>query len=297
MKRLLVVLAALSIVAASCSGSDDVVASVNGVDVVRSQVEILASDGSDGSVEADFARFLSAIVTWEAISQAAASEYGIQPSEEEIDARLDELVAAQGPEATLEEYLAQVDASEDGIRQFANQLIIQDAIQEELSEGGDAVTDDIVNDALANNPLDWTVVCASHILVATEDEAVAVVARLDAGEDFATVAREVSTDAGTGPEGGDLGCNSPARYVGAFATAAMEAEIDVVTDPLETEFGYHVLLVTQREVATPEVVRETIESGALDAWFVAVVGDAVVVINEEIGVWVTDPTPQVVAVN
>ena len=301
MKRFLVVLAVLSIVATACGGSDDVVASVNDVDVVRSQVEVLAPDTSDGSVEADFTRFLSVIVTWEAISQAAATDYGIQPTQEEIDARLDELVAGQGQGATLEEYLAQVEASEEGIRQFANQLIIQDAIQEELTGSGDAVTDDVVNDALANNPLDWTVVCVSHILVATEDEAVAVITRLDAGEDFATVASEVSTDTGSGPQGGDLGCNSPAGFVGESATATMEAEIDVVTDPVESEFGYHVLLVTQREEATPEVVREAIEQDALaqavDAWFIAVVDDAVVVINEEIGVWVTDPSPQVVAVN
>jgi parvulin-like peptidyl-prolyl isomerase len=238
---------------------------------------------------------------WEAISQAAANEYGIEPTDEEIDARLDELVAGQGNGATLEEYLAQVDASEEGIRQFANQLIIQDAIQEELTDSDGAVDDDVVNDALANNPLDWTVVCASHILVATEDEAAAVIVRLDAGEDFATVAQEVSTDTGSGSQGGDLGCNSPAGFVEAFAAATMNAEIDVLTEPVETEFGYHVILVSQREEATPEVVREALESNSLsqavDAWFVAVVDDAVVIINEEIGVWVTDPSPQVVSIN
>lgn len=301
MKRLLAVVAALAIVATACGGSDDTVASVNDVDIMRSEVVVLAPDSIDGSIEADFTRYLSVIVMWEAISQAAANEYGIEPTDEEIDARLDELVAGQGNGATLEEYLAQVDASEEGIRQFANQLIIQDAIQQELTDSDGAVDDDVVNDALANNPLDWTVVCASHILVATEDEAAAVIVRLDAGEDFATVAQEVSTDTGSGSQGGDLGCNSPAGFVEAFAAATMNAEIDVLTEPVETEFGYHVILVSQREEATPEVVREALESNSLsqavDAWFVAVVDDAVVIINEEIGVWVTDPSPQVVSIN
>jgi parvulin-like peptidyl-prolyl isomerase len=300
MKRIVVVVAVLSIVAAACAGSDDVVASVNGLDIMRSQVEVLEPESNDNSIEADFTRFLSVIVTWSAISQAAADEYGIEPTDEEIDARLDELVAGQGTGATLEEYLRQVDASEEGIRQFANQLIIQDAIQAELTDPT-AIAQDVISNELLNNRLAWTVVCVSHILVATQDEAVAVITRLEAGEEFSDVATEVSTDTGTGPGGGDLGCSSPTNYVETFASATMEAEIGVVTAPVESEFGYHVILVSQREEATSEVVRETLEQNALvdavDAWFVAVVADAVVVIDDTIGVWVIEPSPQVVGVN
>jgi parvulin-like peptidyl-prolyl isomerase len=290
------VVVVLSIVAAACGGNNEVVASVNGVDIMRSQVEVLEPETSDGSIEADFIRFLSVIVTWNAISQAAADEFGVEPTDQEIDARLVELVAGQGNGATLKEYLRQVDASEEGIRQFANQLIIQDAIRAEFSDPT-AITEDVISNELLNNRLAWTVVCASHILVATEDEAVAVITRLEAGEAFPDVATEVSTDTGTGPEGGDLGCRSPTSYVGTFATATMEAEIDVVTAPVESEVGYHVILVSQREEATPEVVRDALERNAVDAWFVAVVADAVVVIDDMIGVWVIEPSPQVIAVN
>lgn len=297
MKRLLIVLASLSIVATACGGSDDVVASVNGVDVLRSQVEVIEPASGDSAIEADFTQFLSAIVTWEAVSQAAADEFGIEPTDEEIEAKLDELVSAQGEGATLDDYLEQVDASEEGIRMLAAQLVIQDLIREAFADGGVSVTDEVVNGELASNPLGWTVVCSSHVLVPTEDEAVVVIARIESGEDFAAVAREVSTDAGSGPEGGDLGCVSPAGFVPAFATATTEAEIGVVTDPIETEFGYHVILVSQREEATPEIVRETLTAQAVDTWFVAVVADAVVVVNDEIGVWVTEPTPQIVRVS
>lgn len=296
MKRLLIVLAVLSIVATACGGSDDVVASVNGVDVLRSQVEVIEPASGDGAVEADFTQFLSAFLTWEAVSQAAAGEFSIDPTDEEIDAKLDELVAAQGEGATLDGYLDQVDASEEGIRMLAAQLVIQDSIREAFADGGVSVTDDVVNGELANNPLGWTVVCSSHILVATEDEAVAVIARIESGEEFAAVAREVSTDAGSGPEGGDLGCVSPARFDDAFAAGTIDAEIGVVTAPIKTEFGYHIILVSQREEATPEIVREALVAQAVDAWFLAVVADAVVVVNDEIGVWVTEPTPQVVRV-
>lgn len=299
MKRILAAAAALSIVVTACGGSDEVVASVNGEDIARSQVNVLVPDTDDPSAVTDFTRYLSVVIQWEAISQAAAEE-GIEPTDEDVDARLNELVEGQGEGLTLEEYLAEVQASEEGIRLFTEQLVIQDAIQTELAEEG-TVTDDEVNSELASNLLDWTVVCTEHILVGSEEEAIAVQDRLAAGEDFAEVAAEVSTDVASAASGGDLGCNSPASFVDSFAAAALEAEIDVVTEPVESEFGYHLILVTQREVATPEIVRAALENDALasavDAWFLNVLETADVTVDEEIGVWVTDPSPQVLTVN
>jgi foldase protein PrsA len=299
MKRILAAAAAMSIVVAACGGSDEVVASVNGEDITRSQVNVLVPDTDDPSAVTDFTRYLSVVIQWEAISQAAAEE-DIEPTDQEIDARLDELVAGQGEGSTLEAYLEQVQASEGGIRLFTEQLIIQDAVQADLAEEG-TVTDDEVNSELANNLLDWTVVCTSHILVGSEEEAIAVQDRLAAGEDFAVVAAEVSADVASGASGGDLGCNSPSGFVGSFAAATLEAEIDVVTEPVESEFGYHLILVNQREVATPDVVRVGLERDALasavDAWFLGVIEAADVTVDGEIGVWVTDPSPQVLATN
>ncbi len=301
MKRLLAVLVALSIVTAACSGSDAVVASVNGTDIPRSEVEKLVPVADEDGAASDFTRFLSVVIQWRAISLAAASDFGIMPTEDEITMRLDELVAGQAEGATLEEYLAAVDASEEGIREFARQLIIQDGVQARLAETAERIGDDVINAELADSPLDWTVVCASHILVEIEEEALAVAARLDAGEDFATIAQEVSLDPGSGSNGGDLGCTSPGGYVPSFATATMEAELGVPTAPVESEFGFHIILVTQREEATSELVRDALERealvGAVDDWFMGVIESADVTVDDEIGVWVTEPSPQVLSVN
>jgi parvulin-like peptidyl-prolyl isomerase len=301
MKRLLAVLVALTIVAAACGGSDEVVASVNGMDIPRSDVEKLATAADEDGAASEFTRLLTVVIQWRAISQAAVSDFGINPTKDEISIRLDELVAGQAEGATLEEYLAAVDASEEGIREFARQLLIQDGVQAQLAETAEPIGDDAINAELANSPLDWTVVCASHILVETEEEAVAAAARLDAGEDFATVAQDVSLDPGSGPNGGDLGCSSPAGYVPSFATATMAAELAVPTAPVESEFGFHLILVTQREEATPELVRDALERdalvGAVDSWFMGVIESADVTVDEEIGVWVTEPSPQVLSVN
>ena len=84
-----------------------------------------------------------------------------------------------------------------------------------------------------NYTLEWTQVCASHILVATEEEATNLKTQLDDGGDFAVLATEMSLDTGSGAQGGDLGCASPAGYVGPFADATMTATIGVVTDPVD----------------------------------------------------------------
>jgi parvulin-like peptidyl-prolyl isomerase len=294
MKRLVLVLAVLSVVAAACGNSDGFVASVNDEDIERSQVEILAPGSVDELAASNFTRYLSVAIQWKAVSQAAVAEYGIEPTEDEIDKKFDEFLEAQG-EAAFQTL------SEEGVRGLARQLVIQEAVEVELAQNVDAVTDDVVGKEMVDNFLDWTIVCAAHILVETEDEAVEVIARLDGGEDFGDVARDVSTDTGSGASGGDLGCQSPSGYVAEFSAATMAAEIDVVTAAVESEFGYHIILVSQREEATPEIVRATLERnallGAVDAWFLRVVGGATVVVDEGIGSWVTEPTPQVVAVS
>ncbi|MDK1097151.1 MAG: peptidylprolyl isomerase [Actinomycetota bacterium] len=301
MRRILGVVAAISIVAAACSTGDEVVASVNGVDLNRSRVEILIPESAGETVPSEFSRFLTVVIQWEAVAQAAESDFGIDPTEQEIDVRLEEFVAGLADDTTLEAYLASVNASVAGIREFARQLVIQDGIESRLAGAADPISDDMITDELVNARLDWTVVCASHILVETVEDAEAVIVRLDGGEAFATVAGEVSLDPGSASDGGDLGCNSPSGFVDSFAAATMVAEIDVPTAPVESDFGFHIILVSQREEATQELVREALEidalAAAVDDWFVAVIASAEVSVDEAIGVWVTEPTPQVLATN
>ena len=84
--------------------------------------------------------------------------------------------------------------------------------------------------------------CVRHILVDEEAEGDAAIVRLEAGEDFATLAQELSTGP-SGPAGGDLGCSPSSNYVPAFAEAVDTAEIGAFVGPVQTEFGWHVILV------------------------------------------------------
>lgn len=92
---------------------------------------------------------------------------------------------------------------------------------------------------------------AAHVLVETEEEANAAKAQLDAGEPFAEVASAVSLDV-TSANGGDLGWFGEGAMVPEFETAVMALEVGGVSDPFETQFGWHIVtLLDERARPTP----------------------------------------------
>jgi peptidyl-prolyl cis-trans isomerase C len=82
---------------------------------------------------------------------------------------------------------------------------------------------------------------ARHILLPTEDEAKAALARVKGGEDFAKVATELSKD--PGGEGGDLGWFTKDRMVPEFSEAAFKLKEGEISDPVKTQFGWHIIKV------------------------------------------------------
>jgi peptidyl-prolyl cis-trans isomerase C len=104
---------------------------------------------------------------------------------------------------------------------------------------------------------------ARHILVPTEEEAKAAAERIAAGEEFAAVAADLSQDPGSAREGGDLGFFTKDRMVAPFAEAAFALQPGEVSEPVQSQFGWHVIKVEERrEQPTPafEEMREQIES-------------------------------------
>lgn len=85
---------------------------------------------------------------------------------------------------------------------------------------------------------------ASHILVDSEEKAKELLALIKGGEAFATVATENSTD-GSAQNGGDLGWFGLGQMVQPFEDAVVAAEVGKVTGPVKTDFGYHLILVTE----------------------------------------------------
>jgi len=103
---------------------------------------------------------------------------------------------------------------------------------------------------------------ARHILVETEDQAKAVLAELKQGGDFAAIAKEKSKDPGA-QNGGDLGYFTKDQMVPEFAQAAFKLEAGQLSDPVKTQFGWHIIRVDEkRDRPVPEFdkVRDQLEN-------------------------------------
>ncbi|MDQ3228102.1 MAG: peptidyl-prolyl cis-trans isomerase, partial [Chloroflexota bacterium] len=109
---------------------------------------------------------------------------------------------------------------------------------------------------------------AAHILLPTQEAAEAARARVAAGEAFATVASEVSTDQGTAGNGGDLGWFTRAEMVPAFAETAFSLEPGTVSEPVETEFGWHIIQVTESDPDRPltDIQINRLQQVVVDRW-------------------------------
>jgi len=93
---------------------------------------------------------------------------------------------------------------------------------------------------------------ARHILVKTEDEAKDVIAKLDAGGDFEAIAKEKSSDTGSGANGGDLGFFAKGQMVPEFEAAAFALEPGTYTKtPVKSDFGFHVIKVEEKRNQPP----------------------------------------------
>lgn len=81
----------------------------------------------------------------------------------------------------------------------------------------------------------------SHILVKKQSEALTILERLRKGDSFANLARELSVDRGSAKKGGDLGFFGRGVMVRAFEDAAFKLSKGEISEPVKTEFGYHII--------------------------------------------------------
>ena len=125
-----------------------------------------------------------------------------------------------------------------------------------------------LNDALGEVPTMQEQVRARHILVADEAAAQTVVERLAAGEDFAALATELSTDNSTKEAGGDLGFFPRGIMVPEFEAMAFSLSVGETGPPVQTQFGYHVIRVEEREAQReiPDYQLQQVRANASSRW-------------------------------
>lgn len=123
---------------------------------------------------------------------------------------------------------------------------------------------------------------ASHILVETEEEAHAVIEKLNAGADFAELAREKSTGP-SGPNGGNLGWFGKGMMVAPFEEAVLSLEPGTTSGPVQTQFGWHVVRLNEVRLTEPppldeirQELEESIRTAAVESQLEELLGSATI---------------------
>lgn len=192
-----------------------------------------------------------------------ARRRGLEPDAEGIARDLEELRASAETEEEYTELLASAGfSSEEQIIQILEEASVVNQLIGQLMESAEAgVTDAALRSRYLaerdrfRSPESF---CARHILVADVELAEEILAQLAAGDEFADLAAEHGTD-GTSTRGGDLGCFGRGAMVADFEQAVLEAEVGVPSGPVETQFGYHVLLVYDHTPARTPAFEEVEE--------------------------------------
>jgi peptidyl-prolyl cis-trans isomerase C len=105
---------------------------------------------------------------------------------------------------------------------------------------------------------------AAHILVPTEEEAKKISAEIKKGTPFEKLAKEKSTDKGSGANGGELGWFSKDKMVAEFADAAFKLKKGEVSEPVKSEFGWHIIKLEDRrplQIASFDEMKESLRAG------------------------------------
>lgn len=285
LRKFLATVSAFAVLLAACSSSPELIATVAGE--VEITTDNIAALYESKSIPADstLRGAIYALAAREVIKAALSSEFGITIDQAQVDQLyLDMTIDRDARGQTTADWLGVADAG-DGLMIFNAEIaVLRDQAIRALAAEPEYL------DGLFADPAAITQVCARHILVATETEAQDVYVQLLAGSDFAALADALSTDTG---EGGDLGCRPAAVYVDEFAAAAMEAPIGEVFGPVQSQFGWHVLLVSERTAPTREEVAADpithLASGEADQiwedWVSAALGAADVVVETKYGSW------------
>ena len=132
---------------------------------------------------------------------------------------------------------------------YYREKLLMESVLEEVAKT--AATDAAIKatyDEAAKAQKPETEIHARHILVATEGEAKTALKRIMGGDEFATVAKEVSKDPGS--EGGDLGWFTKDRMVPEFADAAFKLEVGQLSEPVKSPFGWHIIEIVDKRQKT-----------------------------------------------
>ncbi|QGQ45957.1 peptidylprolyl isomerase [Metabacillus sediminilitoris] len=181
-----------------------------------------------------------------------AKEYTV--TEKEIDERIKEYTEQFGGEEGLHQALAQNGMTDE---QAFKKNIERELLAEKAATDGVKVSEEEVKKEFEEKYKDE--IKASHILVKDVKTAKEVKERLDKGEDFAKLASHYSIDPSSKDNGGDVGYFTKGRMVSEFDQVVFSLDVNKVSEPVKTEYGYHIIKVTDKKTNKFEDKKKAIE--------------------------------------
>ena len=224
-------------------------------------------------------------LTYDKVLEMEAKEAGLEITEDEVYGQLKTMFGYEDPEPE-EEGLAGLDSfnvtlnatdTEDdknnNFRSYA-QTILDSAYGSAVSfdylknYAKNILTDNkLFEKDLEDRVFEAEMVSARHILVEDEDTAKEILAKLDAGEDWATLASEHSLDTSNKDNSGDLGWFGRGEMVAEFEEAAFGLEPGEISEPVQTSFGYHIIASDGKEVRPLSgSALQNAQNAAYDEW-------------------------------
>ncbi len=233
------VVLALSVGVTGCT-KDEVVAKVNDSEITKTELyDYLVEQGGEQALDA---------LISEKIVETEIAKQNIEISDEEIEENLAEMQDYYGGEEELNNAIASYGYTLDDIKDN----IVTNLQLEKILEPYIEISDEDISAYFEENKESLNEVeqvKASHILVETKEVADEVVTKINQGGDFAELAKEYSIDTSNSGNGGDLGYFARGRMVPEFEAAAFSAEVGEISDPVESEFGFHIIKVEDKKEA------------------------------------------------
>jgi len=236
------------------TNNEDIVAKINGAVITKEHFDKSYNNAVTqfGNVEKE--AVINQMIEEELLLQKAKEE-GITISEQEVDdfvnQWLDSLIASLGEEEfnnKLQEEGHTIESLKTDLKEnYRRQITIKSLLDDIVIKGVGVTNEDAeeyYNDNLHLFAVDEEVK-ASHILVESLEEANAIRQELIDGADFAEVAKEKSTGP-SGVNGGDLGYFGRGQMVKPFEEVAFSLNINAISEPVQTTFGYHIIKVTDK---------------------------------------------------
>ncbi len=250
----------------------DPVATVDGDKISKAQLDeafdkavqmtgVKAADLTSEQKLEGYRQLLDEMITEKLVTKAAA---GITVPQSEVDAQIAKIKAQFPSEEDFSKQLAQVGQSPEQLNDTIKKMLQQQQWLEGQIAGKTEVTDEEAKQFYEANKAEFQqpdTVKASHILfLVNKDDsqdianqkleaAKAAQVRAKAGEDFTKLAKELSEEPGAKESGGDLGFFPKDRMVPEFSEVAFNQKVDDISEPVRTQFGWHVIKVTEKKAA------------------------------------------------